>query len=195
MSYEQELGKRVSQECAESLKDHQVTVKHSSGLYRHWRCQKPGTWVCGFDIVTWPGSLCFTGDMGEYLFQRTDDMVAFMARSARSTSYAAEKCVAHDGRLREFAEEVFFQALADRLNEARENESSGFNEAKDTREIEERVQEIRDNFDADQSPETAYRAMYESGLWDSAELPRCEYYTYHFLWCLEAIKWFCDRVE
>lgn len=37
--------------------------------------------------------------------------------------------------------------------------------------------------------------MYESGLWDSCELPSCEVYTFHFLWCLHAIKWLCDKLK
>jgi hypothetical protein len=74
----------------------------------------------GFDIVTWPGSLCYTGDMGDFLFQRTADMIAFMRGACMSYSYAAEKCVAHDGRLKEFSEARFEEILRDRLAEATE---------------------------------------------------------------------------
>ena len=87
--------KLVRERIENDLKDHVITVKQMNGMHRHWRCQKPGSWNMGFDIITWPGSLCFTGDMGDYLFRRTEDMVAFMRGSCMSYSYAAEKCVAH----------------------------------------------------------------------------------------------------
>lgn len=39
----------------------------------------------------------------------------------------------------------------------------------------------------------AFTAMYESGLWD--ELPTCEDWSFHFLWCLHAIKWFIAKLD
>lgn len=41
----------------------------------------------------------------------------------------------------------------------------------------------------------ASKAMYESGLWDGGDLPSCDGYTYRFLWCLHAIKWFCAKLN
>lgn len=59
--------------------EHALTVKLDDGLYRHLRFQKPGSWQYGYDLVTWPGFLAYTGDMGEYLFARTADMFDFFA--------------------------------------------------------------------------------------------------------------------
>ncbi len=60
---------------------HVLTVKHNDGLYRHLRCQKPGTWIYGFDVTTWPGHLAITGDIGSYLFARVPDMLTFFESS------------------------------------------------------------------------------------------------------------------
>lgn len=186
----------VCERIANDLKDHVITLRHEAGMYRHWRCQKPGTWNMGFDIVTWPGSLCFTGDMGDYLFQRTEDMVAFMAGACKSYSYAAEKCVAHDGRLKEWCEERFKEALAERIKDA-EEDGGKFWIYRGGRRIElsvtEAIAEIQDAYSNYESKDDAMKAMYESGLWD--ELPNCEVYSFHFLWCLHAIKWFCEKLE
>lgn len=191
---EAEVKLRIDKDLAE----HVITVKHSDGLYRHYRCQRPGTWNMGFDIVTWPGSLCYTGDMGDYLFQRTDDMIAFMRRSCMSYSYAAEKCVAHDGRLKEFREELMEEILVERIKESADDggtfrvmrQGSYRDES-----VADAVEKIRRQYSEYNSEFDATRAMYESGLWDGCDLPSCEVYTFHFLWCLHAIKWFCSKVE
>jgi hypothetical protein len=183
----------VKERIANDLAKHTVTVRHMDGMYRHWRCQAPGTWVMGFDIVTWPGSLCFTGDMGEYLFQRTEDMVSFMRGSCMSYEYAAEKCVAHDGRLKEWSEERFEEILKERQAES-EEVSVLRNGRCVTESVADHVEEIRREYSNYSSRWDAEKAMYESCLWDGGDMPSCEEYTYHFLWALHAIKWFCEMV-
>jgi hypothetical protein len=189
---------RVKERIGNDLAGHTITLLHGNGLYRHWRCQRPNTWNMGFDIVTWPGSLCFTGDMGEYLFQRTADMVPFMRESCMSYSYAAEKCTAHDGRLKEFSEERFEEILTERLKEADE-EGGTFRVMRRGTFADENVadalEEIRNAYSQYSMASDATKAMYESGLWDGCDLPSCEVYTFHFLWCLHAIKWFTKKLE
>lgn len=197
MSYSKKLEARVKSDIAKSLAEHTVTELHSHGMYRHWRCQTPGTWHMGFDIVTWPGSLCYTGDMGYYLFQRTDDMVSFMRRSCMSYSYAAEKCVAHDGRLEEWRKEVFEEVLKDRLDESKEDGGTFTVMVRgrwEERSVAEAIEEVRHEYSLYESEHEAIKAMHESGLWDGGDLPSCKAYTYHFLWCLHATKWFCERI-
>lgn len=188
----------VKLRIGKDLCEHVIATKHCDGLYRHYRCQKPGTWNMGFDIVTWPGSLCYTGDMGDYLFQRTDDMIAFMRRSCMSYSYAAEKCVAHDGRLEEFREERMEEILSERLKESADDggtfrvmrQGSYRDES-----VADAIEKIRQQYSEYNLPYDATKAMYESGLWDGCDMPSCEVYTFHFLWALHALKWFCEKVE
>lgn len=62
------------------LKDvsrHELTVLRDDGLYRQLRFRKPESYDMGFDLVTWPGYLAYTGDMGCYVFQRLEDMFKF----------------------------------------------------------------------------------------------------------------------
>jgi hypothetical protein len=54
--------------------EHKVNVIRDDGVYRHLRCNKPGTWNMGFDIITWPGYLVITGDVETYVFSRCEDM-------------------------------------------------------------------------------------------------------------------------
>lgn len=195
MSYSNDLESRVASEAPSHLVNHVIEALKMDGLYRHWRCQEPDNFNRYFEIVTWPGSICFTGDMGEYLFQRCPDMVLFMRRSALSYQYAAEKCVANDGRLRKWEEGIFRETLAEVLDGAKqelgdsgdEEDFSAFNS------IREKIEEIESEFSVYESEHDAIRAMYELDLWD--EIPDCKCLTYHFLWCLHAIKWFCDNVK
>lgn len=187
-TYSDMQEERVAKNVASDLKDHVITVKHMDGMYRHWHCGKPGTSNQYFEIVTWPGSLCYTGDMGEFLFQRTTDMVAFMRNSAMSHAYAAEKCVAHDGRLREWREEVFEEELATCLEYADGDEEQ-------IAHVKKQIEWIRDQICGDDPKQESMSALYQSGLVDGCDFPSCEAFTYHFLWCLYAIKWFCDNVK
>jgi len=83
---------RVKERVGNDLAEHVVTVLHSDGLYRHWRCQKPGTGMMGFDIVTWPGSLCFTGDMGE-LKEKIRRLEAPVGSYSRDGAVASQECL------------------------------------------------------------------------------------------------------
>lgn len=185
----------VKERIGNDLKDHVVTLLHSHGLYRHWRCQnKSGTFNQRFDIVTWPGFLAYTGDMGEYLFCRTADMVAFMRGSCMSYSYAAEKCVAHDGRLQEWREELFLQALKDRQEECEDDSYTVVRRGGKVKEkVSAKISEIIQDYENYSLQSDAEKAMYESGLSD--ELPSCKDYTVHFLWALHAIHWFIGKLD
>lgn len=66
----------------EETANHEMTVLRDDGLYRHLRFSVPGTYVYGFDIVTWPGYLAITGDIGERMFTRIDDMFRFFESTA-----------------------------------------------------------------------------------------------------------------
>ena len=80
------------------IAQHQMTILRDDGVYRHLRFQVPGTPHRQFDLVTWPGYLAYTGDMGAYVFTRVHDMFKFFRRELQSYDmdmhYWAEKCEA-----------------------------------------------------------------------------------------------------
>lgn len=59
------------------VKDHCITILKDDGIYRHINYAKPGTINISFQVTTWPGYLCISGDMGCYTFSRTQDMFNF----------------------------------------------------------------------------------------------------------------------
>ena len=76
---------------ADFLRDvgsHEMHLLRDDGFNRHIRFQKPDTRNQQFDLITWQGHLCYTGDMGTYVFARLEDMFEFF-RTDRE--YAARK--------------------------------------------------------------------------------------------------------
>ncbi|WP_162802098.1 hypothetical protein [Ornithinimicrobium murale] len=64
---------------------HDMTVLHEDGLYRHIRFATPGTSIGSFDLVTWPGHLAISGDLGSgWTFRREEDMFAWFANTYRA---------------------------------------------------------------------------------------------------------------
>lgn len=115
----------------EHTSDHELTVIHDDGLYRHVRMAKPGTRIWSWDIVTWPGYLTIVGDIANgYTFTRDQDMFAFFytPKNQRSTftdgaphldlRYWAEKLVGPTGsHVKEYSRAVFAELVDDRLRE------------------------------------------------------------------------------
>lgn len=115
-------------ECTEErflkdVKDHKMTIISDAGTNRHIRFRDPGTTDMMFDLITWPGHLCYTGDMGSYLFSRVEDMFKFFRPPKdhkglyTNTGYWSEKCLAagtNDG-ISEYNAENAKQTIKDML--------------------------------------------------------------------------------
>lgn len=59
--------------------NHSMEVLHDSGLYRHLRFSRNGSSVYHFDLVSYPGYLCYSGDMGCFVFYCAPDMFDFFS--------------------------------------------------------------------------------------------------------------------
>lgn len=57
--------------------DHQLVVNLDQGVYRDITVKKPNSIDRHYNITTRPGFLIFTGDMGDFVFERTNDMFRF----------------------------------------------------------------------------------------------------------------------
>lgn len=101
-------------------KNHQLTVLHDDGIYRHLRFKAPDSGFYWFDLVTWPGYLAFTGDMDGYVFSRVEDMFTFFRGGSTygiNPSYWGEKVVDGRDRLRRYEPDVLAARLAEVLKE------------------------------------------------------------------------------
>lgn len=122
MSRYAEIEKRFK----ETTQQHTMEVVREDGVHRHLRFRRPGTYAHGFDIVTWPGHLAISGDMGAAVFARLPDMFEFFRPDVSRKSgdqlfinagYWAEKCVANDGEKQEFSPALFRNLVKERFDE------------------------------------------------------------------------------
>ncbi|HDS1390376.1 TPA: hypothetical protein UOJ32_000335 [Stenotrophomonas maltophilia] len=96
---------------------HELRIVVDDGVHRHLQFRRPGTYCYGFDIVTWPGHLAISGDMGTAVFSRLHDMFEFFRATPAehekagglfvNDGYWAEKCEANDGGKKEFSARLF----------------------------------------------------------------------------------------
>lgn len=174
------------------LKDvskHVMTVIHDDGVHRHLRFAQPDTGCMHFDIVTYPGYLVYSGDMGCYVFNRLRDMFEFFRGKPEgplriNTGYWGEKLEAVDrpDGYREYQPELLEAHVNEWLEEVEADE-----------ELRQKVQDeilcyshdgeyaARDaliNFEHDR-----HRPFQDS--WEC----RFEAYTFRFVWCCYALAW------
>lgn len=167
---------------------HEMTVLRDEEGFRHLRFQRPGTRVMGFDILTWPGHLCYTGDMGTYVFSRLPDMFEFFRGEPEgplkpNPGYWSEKVLAQDrnGGVMEFEPEIFRKAIESWLDD---------HEASD--EVRERVaaEVLPRAFDGEYAAMSAALDFEHEGfhLTDFYEA-RVRDFTHSFMWCCYALPW------
>lgn len=118
----------------EQTKNHQLTVIHEDGLYRHLRIQAPGTRMWSWDITTWPGYLATSGDIADgFLFTRLDDMINFFSVPTGSREYysdgapsidvrywAEKLCGGRATEVKTYQSETFLQQVREHLEEHEE---------------------------------------------------------------------------
>jgi len=193
--------------CSEAkfLKDvaqHQMTVLRDDGLYKHLRFKRPVDAHMHFDLVTWPGYLAYSGDMGCYVFNRQADMLEFVraARGAKSglgiadplkfdPAYWGEKLQGIDKSdgYRTYSKAVFRQRVKDEYETACEYIESDERRAALWEALENDVLSKGD------TEATAYQALVEFDHVDLKFSDVFEWnlrdYTSRYMWCCFAIAW------
>lgn len=197
--------------------EHYVEVFRAEGVHRHLRFRRAGTMCMHFDIVTWPGILVITGDMGTSVFTRIEDMFEFFrpGRGERepgsnklwiNSGYWAEKCIANDGPKDEFSKSRWSRIVKERF-EAYFQERDELSPAEEVAKAELWDQVEREVIDMAESVESAltqagnfqpetheFESFGFSEMWDYTLTD----YRWHFIWRLYAISWgiqFFDRVH
>lgn len=179
---------------------HQMTVLRDDGVYRHVRFSVPGSPHMRFDLITWPWHLCYTGDMGTYVFVRLEDMFEFFRTRPSDTGglhinpgYWAEKCCAADrDGIKEYSADRFRAVIADQIEEWGTEHEWG-----------EMPEELREEIDdvlssADEGEYAAREAVrdfsYDDDVYGKFEFSdfwetSLSEYTFRFIWCCYALSW------
>ena len=190
------------------LKDvsgHEMKILNDQGVYRHLLFKRHGNSDLWFEIITWPGKLAISGDMGTYVFSRLPDMFEFF-RSERSTenglfvnlSYWGEKLEAvdnhrHQPGYKEFSLDRFKDNVHEDLASWLESPGLTKDEQDELRQM---VASMLGDLSEDDE-RSAYEAVQdfshtirkqkfefsEPWEWNS------KVYTYDYVWCSFAIAW------
>lgn len=179
------------------IAQHQMKIIRDDGVVRHIRFKRPETTCMHFDLLTWPGYLCYTGDMGTYVFRRLEDMFKFFRRSPTSEPYSidfrywAEKLEAVDrcDGVCEWSLEAFRANVRDYVEQHTGDDEDWSDERKLAlrQEVEERVCAAADN--SEHHAWTALHNFEHDGFSFRDWERNCEIWTRRFLWCCHALEW------
>lgn len=176
---------------------HRMLVIMDDGVHRHLRFHRPSTGVMHFDLITWPGSLCYTGDMGTFVFSRLRDMFEFFRADDPeklyqiSFGYWAEKVQAIDATdgLKNWSLEKFKSEVKDYFEQYIEGAEGLPKSAQ-----EELWEQIKDYVisraeDSEHDGWVALRCFEHKGFEFTDWERDCKDYSYRFLWCCHALRW------
>lgn len=210
-------------EFLRNVAQHEMQIIRDEDVYRHLRFKQPGAINRYFDLLTWPGHLCYTGDMGTFVFTRIKDMFEFFRtdreyakRDGRrlyiNPDYWAEKLIAADdrrggGSATQFSEDKFRRVINEqRIKWIRDARRERTLDADSRRDLWESIE--RDVFDRldDDGGQVAYVAARDFQWWPSRPGERVyqfeelwDYdlteYTHRYLWCCYALAWGIERYD
>lgn len=99
----------IKDEFLRDVSKHEMKIEHDSGLHRSVLFENPASrFRCHwFRLVTYPGGLLITGDVGAHVFERLPDMFDFFRCDdlTISADYWAQKCVSRWNK--EYCAEAF----------------------------------------------------------------------------------------
>jgi hypothetical protein len=180
---------------------HELHVIRDDGTYRHLRFKRPNTYCMHFDLITWPGYLCYTGDMGTFVFTRVPDMLRFFRRDAGSPAfridfrYWAEKVQAGDrcDGVDEFSPDKFKAEVRDFFEQST-SDSEDWPEERKAALWSEITDDVFGDLD-DCGEHWAWVRLWEfqhDGFsfqdWERS----CREWSQRFLWCCHALEWAID---
>lgn len=181
----------TEREFLSTVANHQMEIVRDDGVNRHLKFSTPGTSNRWFELLTWPGKLCISGDMGTFVFTRLKDMFGFFRsedeRINKSESlrinpgYWAEKCIASD---RDGVERFNSDTFKARISEWLDGREAS-NELRD--EVEAEVISWANNGEF-RALDAALTFRFKGALvFENFYEVCCKEYTYSYLWCCYAI--------
>jgi len=216
----------MSTTCTEErfLRDvakHEMTVIRDDGVHRHIRYKQPDSSMMFFDLITWPGFLCYCGDMGTYVFQRSPDMFGFFRKNGRldgiDRRYWAEKIEAADRTgVEKHSHDEFTRQINDWVDQQAEGDKPDDDEPEQLVLWAEAYAELRvevesEVLSADSNEVRCFDAAndftHAGDAWKAFHGPNAKFqftdfwdvdtkeYTSRFLWCCYALAWGIEQYD
>lgn len=171
--------------AARQLANHRVHQKHRDGdVVRLWRCDNDGSAIYHFYVLASPGWLMFYGDMGECMWSRATDMIEFARGSINSLDYFSEKA-SRNCIIKEECPEMIGEYLDGLEQDHEDNHGEPMSD-----DLKDEIEDLRRCGTVQQFCEQ----FYTSGLYHG-EMPDFRFYTYNYLWKIEALKWFVAKLD
>jgi hypothetical protein len=159
--------------------------------YRGWRCEKPRCSEYHFNLLSVPGRLILTGDLGVLVVERTYDMISWARGSIHSLDYFAEK-VPKEIETEEWDAECAKGWISEIDADIAKDE---YGEKKTELWTSELREELFDLADGQCAESDFMNALYRSDFVDCADFPNLKNWKPGFLWQRECIKWFLSHYE
>lgn len=172
-------------------RDYQMKIVLDQGVHRHLEFKHNNSSDGHFNITTWPGHLCISGDMGSYVFSRVHDMVDFFSGDYVNPQYWEEKVQSQSkfgSGCKEFNFDTFHKSVKESLTEllSDEYDEKTREEAKDYLDSLEHVEE--DEYGAVEFVRSIHIDDIDTYEWCSS----CDEYTFHYLFACHAINFACN---
>lgn len=192
----QDIAERFQRETA----NHEMTIRHDDGLYRHLRFRHPKRGTGWFDLITVPHALIFRGDGESFVFDRMDDMFEFFRSGIWqdgslhvNPDYWAEKLTSNEDAVWTYSQDRFNEHVAEGLREAEadypgvtqawNDKVNGFFAEYNT-EYEETARDALDDFRYPPEGEDGEPFRFtDTSDWELRD------YDWWFLWALHGIVW------
>lgn len=171
------------------IEHHEMLIEQDNGVFRCIHFKRPKTMAFSFRIVTWPGHLAVSGDMGDYIFARLEDMFEFFRREDLGINYGywqeKLKAVSRFGSADGGGwEEYDGKATADCIKRSR------FEEAENPEEAEEILKAIEDAHGAQEF----FSICSENDIQDAFDY-LCHKPTFHIVWVMLAVVWGIQKYD
>lgn len=201
----------IEQRFLENTASHKMQVEQDCGVYRSLLFKDPTHSYYYFRINTWPGHLCISGDMGTYVFERTEDMFSFFRMDSTdfnfskdkilniNPGYWAEKIQSEDrhSKVCKFDPECFEREVTDALNCYCEDNDASKEDKDACLEALQQIFDPTEEYEARENVRDANWPDYDNEFQkDFANYLATDFwetdltdYTFHYKWCLYAIVW------
>ncbi len=174
---------------------HELTILKDDGIYRHLHLGRAGSSTFAYDIVTYPGYLVISGDMGANVFSRVKDMFKFFrediidGKIRINEGYWREKVQNGKDGIYEFTDESFERRVRSHLEDIKDDveERSG--------DFDVLMEEVESELFNTGNSELELRTALEEFEWHDEKLFNDTWewdfneFTFHFTWQCYAIVW------
>lgn len=180
-----------------TTRNHKLIIHKDDGVFRHITLKNSESYNRHYHLTTWPGYLAVSGDMGEWVFTRLQDMFDFFRAGPYeqmgkiSFRYWAEKCRAADKNTLIWAydEDLYVQAIRSDMA----SYLSGFSLSEAKTIVSEAIYD-----DLFVPPETQDGALEKAMYWDcpvNGGFPFQDFWDHRLQSLTPGFKWICYAIQ